>query len=110
VAPIFDRASQSDEGAAFRWLQPMLGPKHTCLHGVHLTPRAAPKVALFDLDGTLILFQGFGAKSSECKWWRDGVPSKLKEVHDAGCVLFFSITRGVPNTMRARNLTASPSS
>jgi hypothetical protein len=38
---------------AFCWLKPSLGPKRTCLHGVHLTPKSSPKVAMFDLDGTL---------------------------------------------------------
>jgi hypothetical protein len=85
VASIFTRTSQpSDDDAAFHWLQTMLGPKRTCLHCVRLTPRAASKVALFDLDGSLIragsraTVRGVaGGKSAS---------QKLKEVHDVRCV------------------------
>lgn len=97
--PIFEKRGESDEKTdtqAFRWLNPSLGPVRSCLHGVHLAPRASARVAAFDLDGTLIKFVRQGSKSDkraskkmatnglEWEWWRTVVPQKLKQVHDSG--------------------------
>ena len=65
----------------------------TCLHGVNLSPKNAPKVAAFDLDGTLIKWYKRNkadkrnrAEESNWEWWRDVVPAKIKKVHEAGYV------------------------
>ncbi|KAH9029373.1 polynucleotide kinase 3 phosphatase-domain-containing protein [Lactarius hengduanensis] len=85
------------DAQAFRWLTPSLGPARSCLHGVHLAPRASLRVAAFDLDSTLIKFVRTGSKGNkraakttsttngpEWEWWKAVVPQKLKEVHDSG--------------------------
>lgn len=97
---IFDKRGESDgkaDAQAFRWLTPSLGPARSCLHGVHLAPRASLRVAAFDLDSTLIKFVRTGSKGNkraakttsttngpEWEWWKAVVPQKLKEVHDSG--------------------------
>ncbi|KAI0027835.1 polynucleotide kinase 3 phosphatase-domain-containing protein [Vararia minispora EC-137] len=72
----------------FRWLKPSLGPKRTCLHGIHLSPKSSSKVAMFDLDGTIIESQfGKGKRngsSSGWKWWKSVVPKRLKELQEQG--------------------------
>ncbi|KAI0260764.1 polynucleotide kinase 3 phosphatase-domain-containing protein, partial [Gloeopeniophorella convolvens] len=86
----------ADDGP-FRWLKPSLGPARSCLHGTQAAPRAAARVAAFDLDGTVIKSR-FGSGKGKGKgkrvvaggppaaweWWRAVVPGKLKEVHEAG--------------------------
>ncbi|RDB21211.1 Bifunctional polynucleotide phosphatase/kinase [Hypsizygus marmoreus] len=86
VHPFFAKRVDSPQTGAFRWLDP-LGPSRSCLHGINLSPRAAVKVAAFDLDGTLIKSE-FGNKGSPTspswEWWRNLIPTKLKEVYDSG--------------------------
>ncbi|KAF8136117.1 PNK3P-domain-containing protein [Boletus edulis] len=85
VHPFFSKPSASS--SAFQWLKPALGPKRTCLHGIHLDPPARPNVALFDLDGTMIQWQknsGKGADALKWAWWRQCVPAKLKALHQDG--------------------------
>lgn len=103
--PIFEKRGERESGGkadaqAFRWLTPSLGPARSCLHGVHLAPRACSRVAAFDLDGTLIksayAVVRAGSKSDkrvtkktatngpEWEWWKTVVPQKLKEAHDSG--------------------------
>ncbi|KAF9791239.1 polynucleotide kinase 3 phosphatase-domain-containing protein [Thelephora terrestris] len=79
-----DASSES----SFRWLKP-LGPKKTCLYGVNLTPKTYPKVAMFDLDGTIIV-SAYGKgqpkknRHASFTWWHKGVVKKLEEVHNSG--------------------------
>ncbi|KAK8158675.1 polynucleotide kinase 3 phosphatase-domain-containing protein [Phyllosticta citrichinensis] len=45
------------------------------------------RVAIFDLDGTLIVPASgnkFGRDASDWKWWDTGVPTTLRELHDKG--------------------------
>lgn len=96
VHPFFSKPSASS--SPFQWLKPALGPKRTCLHGINLDPPARPKVALFDLDGTVIEWRGFknrgkGADSLKWEWWRQSVPTKLKALHQDGYVCVRSWTQ-----------------
>lgn len=100
VFPLFAKPGQTSDSpdASFRWISPALGPKRTCLHGIHLTPTASKKVAVFDLDGTLIKAKAKASKSakstpSDWEWWKAIVPQKLKEVHDSGSVLICLLGR-----------------
>ncbi|KAI5900063.1 PNK3P-domain-containing protein [Schizophyllum commune H4-8] len=92
VHPFFAKASEKPPGA-FQWLKP-LGPKGSCWHATNLTPTAAPRVAAFDLDGTVIK-SSFGkgvskakakgpAASANFEWWNPVVPKKLEEVYNEG--------------------------
>ena len=59
----------------------------TVLHGVNLKPQARTKVAAFDLDGTLIATKtgmSFPNGADDWKWWHQGIPSRLKELHEEG--------------------------
>jgi bifunctional polynucleotide phosphatase/kinase len=92
VFPIF--AKQPDAGStntgAFRWINPPIGPKKSCLHGIHLEPKATTKIAAFDLDGCLIesTFKGGRKVKSDSDvsftWWRSIVPKRLKQLHEDG--------------------------
>src|SRR6266404_7503152 len=88
----------------FRGLKPSLGPARSCLHGVHLAPRASSRVAALDLDSTLIKSahaRPRGEKRAtkttngpEWEWWRNAVPQKLKEADDSGYVACSSSNHG----------------
>lgn len=72
----------------FQWLNP-LGPKKTCLYGTNLTPTTNPKVAMFDLDGTIIVSpygkgQAKKDRHASFTWWHKSVVKKLEEVHHSG--------------------------
>ncbi|KAJ8078404.1 DNA kinase/phosphatase Pnk1 [Marasmius tenuissimus] len=83
IHPFFTReAKEPEQHGTFKWLKP-LGPKSTCLHGVNLEPPSRSKVALFDLDGTIIK-TSFGSKDATWEWWRLQVPAALKKLHDDG--------------------------
>jgi len=67
-----------------RWLESLGG---TCLHGVHQEPVFSPKVALFDLDGTLIKPKGgrkFPRDADDWGWWDSAVKSKLSSTASEG--------------------------
>jgi hypothetical protein len=69
-------------------VKPNLGPKHSLLHGVNLNPKSLTKVAAFDLDGTIIKQMHWSRLSEgQWEWWMPLMPSKLREVHDAGWVM-----------------------
>jgi len=94
VHPYFTKpdASGSKPAASgesrFQWLKP-LGPKKTCLYGLNLTPTTNPKVAMFDLDGTIIV-SAYGKgqpkknRHATFTWWHKSVVKKLEEVHGSG--------------------------
>ena len=52
-------------------------------------PQSTPKVAAFDLDGTVIK-SNHKDRSKEAalhwEWWRTTVPTKLQELHEDGYV------------------------
>jgi bifunctional polynucleotide phosphatase/kinase len=77
------------ETGDFQWLSP-LGSNGSCLHGVNLNPKSSSKVAIFDLDGTLIKSE-FHNKPVDGKpgweWWKLNIPSKLAELHTSGYAL-----------------------
>jgi bifunctional polynucleotide phosphatase/kinase len=77
------------ETGDFQWLSP-LGSNGSCLHGVNLNPKSSSKVAIFDLDGTLIKSE-FHNKPVDGKpgweWWKLNIPSKLAELHTSGLVV-----------------------
>ncbi|KAG2149258.1 polynucleotide kinase 3 phosphatase-domain-containing protein [Suillus clintonianus] len=88
IHPFFSKPSASSSTApSFQWLKPALGPKRTCLHGINLIPQSTPKVAAFDLDGTVIK-SNHKNRSREAalhwEWWRACVPVKLEELHQEG--------------------------
>ncbi|KAI0067096.1 PNK3P-domain-containing protein [Artomyces pyxidatus] len=102
LASIFVKPDQSRSSGdeMFRWITPALGPKRACLHGIHLKPKASPKVAVFDLDGTLIkssFGKGRASKSGplDWQWWKGVVPGKLKEVHRAGFSVMIISNQGI---------------
>lgn len=87
IHPFFTKPSADSTTPSFQWLKPALGPKRTCLHGINLIPQSTPKVAAFDLDGTVIK-SNHKNRSKEAalhwEWWRASVPVKLKELHQEG--------------------------
>lgn len=92
--PIFAKpaAKEQLEPSAFRWITPSIGPNKSCLHGVHLEPKATSKLAAFDLDGCLIESSFKNGKRTKSDiapsftWWRPAVPKKLKQILDEGLV------------------------
>jgi hypothetical protein len=81
VFPLFEPASVRKN--SFRFVRRK--GNTTVLHGIHLTPVLQPKIAAFDLDGTLIKTRTgniFPNGAADWKWWNDAVPTRLKEVHD----------------------------
>jgi bifunctional polynucleotide phosphatase/kinase len=72
--------------ANFRWHYPGIGYKHTCLHGTNLSPKNLPKIAAFDLDGTLIRSRKKGESwnNTDWAWWHSEMPMWLKTVHEKG--------------------------
>ncbi|KAF9052748.1 polynucleotide kinase 3 phosphatase-domain-containing protein [Panaeolus papilionaceus] len=107
IHPFFTQASAKAKAAAeleaaadssFTWLPP-LGSNRSCLHGVHLTPKASTRVAAFDLDGTLIKSELRNSKGSDGKpvweWWHSCVLNKLKEVHADGYAIVLISNQGI---------------
>ena len=87
VHPFFSKPDAPNPVPASVVWDTSLGTNKTCLHGVHLSPKASIRVAAFDLDGTLIKSNSFGKSktgSLAWEWWNNVVPKKLKEVHDDG--------------------------
>ncbi|KAH6918831.1 polynucleotide kinase 3'-phosphatase [Coprinopsis sp. MPI-PUGE-AT-0042] len=83
VHPFFQKKLPvAEEPGPFKWL-PSLGPKQTCLHATYLDPPTRPKVAAFDLDGTIIKGD-VRNQTTDWQWWSPLVPKKIREVHDAG--------------------------
>lgn len=91
VFPIFNNSSTSEvQGTTpFMWEKhPLLSS--TCLYGTNLAPKLRPKIAAFDLDGTIIHWSP-SYKDDSFKYWHTKVPRMLKEAHDQGySVVVFS--------------------
>ncbi|KAF7971630.1 hypothetical protein HWV62_20656 [Athelia sp. TMB] len=76
----------------FRWIKPNLGENKSLLHGINLSPKSCSKVAVFDLDGTVIVQQHWSkANEGQWKWWNSKVPLKLKELHNDGYIRLSSV-------------------
>ncbi|KAF8344335.1 polynucleotide kinase 3 phosphatase-domain-containing protein [Cantharellus anzutake] len=76
---VYSIFTQSMAPKGLLWLENVGG---TCLHGLHQSPVFSPKVALFDLDGTLIRPRGgkkFPKDANDWEWWHATVKSKLAE-------------------------------
>ncbi|KAJ3742004.1 polynucleotide kinase 3 phosphatase-domain-containing protein [Lentinula detonsa] len=92
VHPFFSKSSKEPKTTnAFQWHK-ALGARSSCLYGTNLIPACSPKVAAFDLDGTLIKPSfGKGAVKKALKgsppaweWWKDKVPDTLKDLNSEG--------------------------
>ncbi|QRW14466.1 bifunctional polynucleotide phosphatase/kinase [Ceratobasidium sp. AG-Ba] len=101
---------------AFKWLPALALPAHqpqilsgqplaplgpaTCLHGVHLEPKASPKVALFDLDDTLITRKSgkkFSDDPTDWKLWTENVGERLKKAAaDGFAIVVVTNQAGLP--------------
>ncbi|KAA1478773.1 PNK3P-domain-containing protein [Dentipellis sp. KUC8613] len=96
---LFDIFAPAHPDPSFRWA-PARGPKRACLHAIHLAPAPSAKVAVFDLDGTLIK-STIGVKKRPkaspfvWAWWRDSVPEKLKQVHESGYAVVIISNQGI---------------
>jgi hypothetical protein len=89
---LFAAAAAKPSPNDVKWLSPVDG---TYLHGVHKDPPALPKVALFDLDGTLIRPQGgrrHPKSADDWEWWHNKVKRYLAQAIQDGCVPFLSHT------------------
>ncbi|KAJ7582486.1 polynucleotide kinase 3 phosphatase-domain-containing protein [Mycena floridula] len=90
-------ATHSSSGH-LKWLKPLGG---TCLHAVNLVPQSRSKLALFDLDDTLIKPDDSARKWD---WWTRSIPDKLNELHQEG----FSIVLISNQAGLARKSSKSP--
>ncbi|KXN90445.1 Bifunctional polynucleotide phosphatase/kinase [Leucoagaricus sp. SymC.cos] len=87
IHPFFTKNAGGTGGkiGSFLWLD-LLGKNKTCLHGKNSEPKCYPKVAAFDLDGTIIKSKGRSSStgSNDWEWWHSTVPVKLQEVAQQG--------------------------
>lgn len=77
-------AQGSSTTSSFQWLKPIQG---TCLHGVHKDPIPMSKVALFDLDGTLVRPKSgkkHPADGDDWTWWDAKVKPRINQVVEDG--------------------------
>ncbi|KIL68653.1 hypothetical protein M378DRAFT_158497 [Amanita muscaria Koide BX008] len=81
IHPFFEKPQKNISDDNFEWLKPF-GETRSCLHGINLQPTSSPRIAAFDLDGTIIKSEL--RNTAEWEWWRSDVPKKLKEAHEAG--------------------------
>ncbi|KAF9516397.1 hypothetical protein BS47DRAFT_1315489 [Hydnum rufescens UP504] len=101
--PLFTHSASKQ---SLRWLGPIDG---TCLHGLNGEPKSLSKVAMFDLDGTLIRPQG-GRKhpqdSNDWEWWHSRVKAKLNDViKDGFSVILVSNQGGFSRKNAERKMT-----
>ncbi|KAG9089277.1 hypothetical protein FRC06_001641 [Ceratobasidium sp. 370] len=106
---------------AFKWLSALALPSHqpralsglqsgvqlgpaTCLHGVHLEPRPSSKVAMFDLDDTLITRKSgkkFSDDPTDWKLWTDNVVERIRRaVADGFAIVVVTNQAGLPKKGR----------
>jgi DNA 3'-phosphatase len=67
---------------------------------------ARPKVAAFDLDGTLIATKSgmaFPKNAGDWAWWHGSVPSRLKALHENGLVCHFKYAKISHEHIKLRN-------
>jgi len=87
VFSVFNKvATQTGSTSPVTW-HPPLGQNGTCQHGTYLSPPSRPKVAAFDLDGTLIepkSGSAFAKDHMDWRWWGLHVLKKLKQAHADG--------------------------
>ncbi|EGO24781.1 hypothetical protein SERLADRAFT_449528 [Serpula lacrymans var. lacrymans S7.9] len=98
--PFFSKPGQTTS-APFQWVKPSLGPKRTCLHGVNMSPESRPKIAAFDLDGTVIKSNHKNRSKNtalQWEWWKNSVPSKLQELHQEGFSIIFISNQALKGT------------
>ncbi|KAF7983148.1 hypothetical protein HWV62_24133 [Athelia sp. TMB] len=98
--PLFSSKIQGTSVAhpTFRWIKPNLGENKSLLHGINLSPKSCSKVAVFDLDGTVIVQQHWSkANEGQWKWWNSKVPLKLKELHNDGFSIVIISNQGQRN-------------
>ncbi|KAF8744476.1 PNK3P protein, partial [Rhizoctonia solani] len=78
---------------------PQVGPA-TCLYGIHLEQKATSKVAMFDLDDTLITRKSgkkFSDDSDDWKLWTTNVGEKLRSaVSDGFSIVVITNQAGLP--------------
>ncbi|KAJ7070578.1 polynucleotide kinase 3 phosphatase-domain-containing protein [Mycena amicta] len=84
--------SESTSARTLRWLPP-LGASQTCLHSVNLEPKSSSKVAIFDLDGTVIASLR-DTPPLEWRWWNECVPAKLAEAAKDGYAIVLITSDG----------------
>ncbi|KAB5596503.1 Bifunctional polynucleotide phosphatase/kinase [Ceratobasidium theobromae] len=124
MAPMFlPRTAVAQASTAFKWLPTLALPAHqprisifsaagsssgsvtqaglkTCLHGVYLEPKASSKVAIFDLDGTLITpksAQKFPTDPTDWKLCYSNVGAKIKSAFaDGFAIVIISNQAGLP--------------
>ncbi|KAG8770396.1 hypothetical protein FRC12_004293 [Ceratobasidium sp. 428] len=90
-----------DAAKAFKWLPTLArNSSATCLHGVHLDPGVSTKVAMFDLDDTLITRKSgkkFSDDPTDWKLWADNVVERLKRAAaDGFAIVIVTNQAGLP--------------
>ncbi|CAE6414650.1 unnamed protein product [Rhizoctonia solani] len=126
-AMFLPRSAVAQANAAFKWLPALALPIHqsrrllpstlgpststakdsatrvgpaTCLYGVHLEQKATAKVAMFDLDDTLITRKSgkrFSDDSDDWKLWNTNVVEKLQEaISDGFSIIVLTNQAGLP--------------
>ncbi|CAE6521908.1 unnamed protein product [Rhizoctonia solani] len=125
-AMFLPRSAVAQASTAFKWLPALALPAHqprrflpsttgpsanaikgitpvgptTCLYGIHLEQKPTPKVAMFDLDDTLITRKSgkkFSDDPDDWKLWNTNVADKLREAVSNGfSVVVISNQAGLP--------------
>ena len=73
---------KQEENDTFQWKRlPFISD--TCLYGENLSPQIRKKVALFDLDGTVIKWPPPEIET-DWEYWDESVPKALEDVHKTG--------------------------
>ncbi|KAJ7086588.1 polynucleotide kinase 3 phosphatase-domain-containing protein [Mycena crocata] len=105
VHPFFSKTPatvESNTSGSLSWLKP-LGGAASCLCAINLSPQNSPKVAAFDLDGTVIASLPFSAPPLQWHWWNAVVPAKLAAVATEGyAIILFSNQAGLKSVSKER--------
>ncbi|KAJ7606788.1 polynucleotide kinase 3 phosphatase-domain-containing protein [Roridomyces roridus] len=98
--------SKPETETTLTWLKPIAG-SWGCLHGVNNNPQSYTKVAVFDLDGTLIEFLPFKEQKAyplRWYWWNRVVLDKLAQtVNEGYAVVLVSNQSWLTNDVMLRN-------